>query len=267
MAYQRVQKSFGQSSSQKKQFPIVPPLNEQQTQSDSPPSSQVNLSRIPGKEERDAVRRSRFEKWANAPQKQDSPNTSHQDWHPPFGQHFGEANKTEDRKIRMEPSEERYSLVVTAGELTLKLGSAVKGRVKYSIEGGDIFLLDIENVGAPKGAGNYLLWRVAGIGISHNCRLLKVHSAAMEAPAQALYDRARLKGDSDLLAEWHVRLAEIEKKGAEQTDEEKAEAQQLRTDIENFGKTLRANTPSVVMASLREPATKYLTDNKIQNGG
>lgn len=178
MAYKRVQKSFGQSSSPKKQSPIVPPLNEQQTQSDSPSSSQVNLSRIPGKEECDVVRRSLFEQWANAPQKRDSTNTSHQDWHPPFGQHFGGANKTEDRKIRMEPSEERYSLVVTAGELTLKLGSAVKARVKYSIEGGDIKLLDIEN-----------------------------------------------------------------------------------------GKTLRANTPSVVMASLREPATKYLTDNKIQNGG
>jgi|GEM_PF-6971988 len=61
MAYERVQKSFGQSSSQKKQFPIVPPLL------DSPPSPQA-MSRLPSSEERGAIRRSLFEKWANAPQ-------------------------------------------------------------------------------------------------------------------------------------------------------------------------------------------------------
>jgi len=75
MAYKRVQKSFGQSSSQKKQFPIVPPLNEQQTQSDSPSSSKA-MSRLPSSEERGAIRRSLFEKWANAPQSSSVAGTS-----------------------------------------------------------------------------------------------------------------------------------------------------------------------------------------------
>ncbi|MDF5713958.1 MAG: DUF4157 domain-containing protein [Rhizonema sp. NSF051] len=66
MAYERVQKSFGQSSSKKKHKPIVPPLIDQQTQADSKLSPKVKLSSIPSKEERDAIRKSLFEKWGNA---------------------------------------------------------------------------------------------------------------------------------------------------------------------------------------------------------
>ncbi len=66
MAYERVQKSFGQSSSKKKHNPIVPPLTEQQTPADSKLSPKVKSSSIPSKEERDVIRRSLFEKWGNA---------------------------------------------------------------------------------------------------------------------------------------------------------------------------------------------------------
>ncbi|MDF5726060.1 MAG: DUF4157 domain-containing protein [Rhizonema sp. PD37] len=68
MVKERVQKSFGQSSSKKKPSPIVPPLNEELTQAVSQSSPKEKLSRIPSKEERDAIRRSLFEKWSNVPQ-------------------------------------------------------------------------------------------------------------------------------------------------------------------------------------------------------
>lgn len=62
MTYERrVQKSFGQSSSQKKHSPIVPPLIEQQIQPDSQPLPKVNLSKVPSKEKRDAIRRKIFD--------------------------------------------------------------------------------------------------------------------------------------------------------------------------------------------------------------
>ncbi len=60
MAYERVQKSFGQSSNKKKHTPIVPPLIDHPTQADSQLSPKVKLSRIPSKEEREAIKRKIF---------------------------------------------------------------------------------------------------------------------------------------------------------------------------------------------------------------
>ncbi len=61
MAYEHVHKSFGQSSLKKKHTPIVPPLIEQQTPADSHLSPLVKLSKIPSKEEREAIKRKIFE--------------------------------------------------------------------------------------------------------------------------------------------------------------------------------------------------------------
>ena len=61
MAYERVQKTLGQSSSKKKHTPIVPPLIEQQTPADSQLSPLVKPSRIPSKEEREAIKRKIFD--------------------------------------------------------------------------------------------------------------------------------------------------------------------------------------------------------------
>ncbi|MDF5719185.1 MAG: DUF4157 domain-containing protein [Rhizonema sp. PD37] len=61
MAYERVHKSFGQSSNKKKHSPIVPSLIDQQTQADSQLSPKAKLSRIPSKEEREAIKRKVFE--------------------------------------------------------------------------------------------------------------------------------------------------------------------------------------------------------------
>ena len=66
MAYERVQKSTQQSSSQKKQSRIVPPLIDRQTEADALPSLKVPVSGVKSKAERDAIRRSLFEKWAGA---------------------------------------------------------------------------------------------------------------------------------------------------------------------------------------------------------
>ncbi|MDF5718218.1 MAG: DUF4157 domain-containing protein [Rhizonema sp. NSF051] len=57
MAYERVQKTFGQFSSKKKHTPIVPPLNEEPTQVSSQSSHRVNISALPSKEKRDAIKR------------------------------------------------------------------------------------------------------------------------------------------------------------------------------------------------------------------
>ncbi len=61
MADERVHKSFGQSSNKKKHSPIVPPLIDQQTQVDSQLLPKAKLSRIPSKEEREAIKRKVFE--------------------------------------------------------------------------------------------------------------------------------------------------------------------------------------------------------------
>ena len=66
MATERVQKPIWQPSSQKKQSPIVPPLIDSQTEADSLPSPKVPVSGVKSKAERDAIRRSLFEKWASA---------------------------------------------------------------------------------------------------------------------------------------------------------------------------------------------------------
>ncbi|MDF5726252.1 MAG: hypothetical protein PUP91_38605 [Rhizonema sp. PD37] len=67
MTKEKVQKSFGQSSFKKKHNPIVPPLVDYPTQATSQSSSKVKPSKkIPSLEERDAIRRSLFEKWGNA---------------------------------------------------------------------------------------------------------------------------------------------------------------------------------------------------------
>ena len=61
MAYERVQKTFGQSSSKKKHNPIVQPLNEESTQAGSQLSPKLKPSGIPSKEERDAIKRKIFD--------------------------------------------------------------------------------------------------------------------------------------------------------------------------------------------------------------
>lgn len=66
MAYERVQKSFGQSSSKKKHNPIVPPMKDLSTQADTQLSPKANPYKIPSKEERDTIRRNLFENWSNA---------------------------------------------------------------------------------------------------------------------------------------------------------------------------------------------------------
>ncbi|MDF5718303.1 MAG: DUF4157 domain-containing protein [Rhizonema sp. NSF051] len=57
MVYERIQKSSGQSSSQKKHTPLIPPLSEEPTQTNSQSSHKVNISALPNKEERDAIKR------------------------------------------------------------------------------------------------------------------------------------------------------------------------------------------------------------------
>jgi len=66
MATERVQKPIWQPSSQKKQSRIVPPSIDSQTEADSLPSPKVPVSGVKSKAERDAIRRSLFEKWAGA---------------------------------------------------------------------------------------------------------------------------------------------------------------------------------------------------------
>ena len=60
MAYERIQKPLGQSSSQKKHTPLVPPLIEQQTQADSQLSPKAMPSILPSIEEKDAIKTQLF---------------------------------------------------------------------------------------------------------------------------------------------------------------------------------------------------------------
>ena len=76
MAYERVQKSIWQSSSQKKQSKIIPPAIDEQTQPDSLPKPLVNLSRLPSKEEREVIKRKIFGNWTEAQQIQAKTETS-----------------------------------------------------------------------------------------------------------------------------------------------------------------------------------------------
>ncbi len=71
MVKERVQKPIWQPSIQKKQSRIVPPIDNQ-TEADSLPSAKVQPSRLPSKTERDAIRRSLFEKWADGVSQQES---------------------------------------------------------------------------------------------------------------------------------------------------------------------------------------------------
>jgi hypothetical protein len=64
MAYQRAQKSVRHSSTQKKQSRIAQPSIEIQSETDLLVSPKPSVSSIPSKAERDAIRRSLFEKWA-----------------------------------------------------------------------------------------------------------------------------------------------------------------------------------------------------------
>ncbi|MDF5715079.1 MAG: DUF4157 domain-containing protein [Rhizonema sp. NSF051] len=57
MVYERIQKPVGQTSSQKKQTPLVPPLSEEPTQASSQSSHKINISALPSKEKRDVIKR------------------------------------------------------------------------------------------------------------------------------------------------------------------------------------------------------------------